>query len=73
MNSQDRYRILSNIVSQKGTDNVDLYAELAKAESMVNLMDTQKAMATSANNAQVQQPMGPQQPTQMSPPNVAPM
>jgi hypothetical protein len=64
MNSQDRYRILSNIVSQKGTDNVDLYAELAKAESMVNLMDTQKAMA-------VQQPMQPQEPT--TPPEVTPM
>ena len=66
MNATDRFKILSNISAQKGTDNVDLYAELAKAESMVNLMDTQKAMA-------VQQPMEPQQPTQMSPPNVQPM
>ena len=65
MNSQDRYRILSNIVSQKGTDNVDLYAELAKAEGTINLLDTQKAMATSVNNAQVQQPT--------TPPNVQPM
>ena len=72
MNSQDRYRILSNIVSQKGTDNVDLYAELAKAESMVNLLDTQKAMATSVNNAQVGSNMEQtQQPT--IPPNVQPM
>lgn len=68
MTSQDRYRILSNIAAQKGTDNVDLYAELAKAESMVNLMDTQKAMATVANNAQVQQPTDPS-----IPPNVTPM
>jgi hypothetical protein len=72
MTSQDRYRILSNIVSQKGTDNVDLYAELAKAESMVNLMDTQKAMATSANMAQVDSNVEqPQQPT--TPPEVQPM
>jgi hypothetical protein len=65
MNSQDRYRILSNIVSQKGTDNVDLYAELAKAESMVNLMDTQKAMSVVANNTPTAQPT--------TPPNVQPM
>ena len=44
MTSNDRYKILSNIVAQLGTDNVDLYAELAKAEGMINLMDTQKAM-----------------------------
>jgi len=44
MTNQDRYRILSNIVAQMGTDNVDLYAELAKAEGTINLMDTQKAM-----------------------------
>lgn len=63
MTSQDRYRILSNIVAQLGTDNVDLYAELAKAEGMVNLMDTQKAMSTSVNNALVgsnlEQPISP--------------
>ena len=58
MNATDRFKILSNISAQKGTDNVDLYAELAKAESMVNLMDTQKAMAV-------------QQPT--TPPEVTPM
>jgi len=72
MTSQDRYRILSNIVSQKGTDNVDLYAELAKAEGTINLLDTQKAMATSANNAQVGSNMEQtQQPT--TPPEVTPM
>ena len=65
MTNQDRYRILSNIVAQMGTDNVDLYAELAKAEGTINLLDTQKAMATSVNNAQVQQPA--------TPPNVQPM
>ena len=44
MNATDRYKILANITAQLGTDNVDLYAELAKAEGMINLMDTQKAM-----------------------------
>jgi hypothetical protein len=72
MNATDRFKILSNIVAQKGTDNVDLYAELAKAESMVNLMDTQKAMSTSANMAQVGSNM--EQPTQpTTPPEVTPM
>jgi len=44
MTSADRWKILANITAQLGTDNVDLYAELAKAEGMINLMDTQKAM-----------------------------
>jgi len=43
----DRYKILSNIVAQMGTDKVDLHAELAKAENMINVMDTQKAMQVS--------------------------
>ena len=47
MTAQDRYKILANIVAQKGTDNVDLHAELAKAESMVNVWDTQKSMQVS--------------------------
>ena len=47
MTAQDRYRILSNIVAQKGTDSVDLHAELAKAESMINVMDTQESLQTS--------------------------
>lgn len=44
LSSTDRWHILSNIVARKGTDSVDLYAELAKAESTVNMMDTQEAM-----------------------------
>ncbi len=48
MNATDRYKILANITAQLGTDNVDLYAELAKAEGMINLMDTQKAMTPPA-------------------------
>jgi hypothetical protein len=45
MNSTDRFRILSNIVAQKGTDQVDLYAELAKAESQINQVQTMQEMA----------------------------
>lgn len=63
--ASERYKILSNIVAQMGTDNVDLYAELAKAEGTINLLDTQKAMAVSSNLEQ------PQQPT--TPPEVTPM
>jgi len=44
MTAADRYKILQNIVAQKGTDNVDLHAELARAESMINIMDSQKMM-----------------------------
>ena len=63
MNATDRFKILTNIAAQMGTDNVDLYAELAKAEGTINLLDTQKAMATVANNAQVGSNMEqPQQP-----------
>lgn len=70
--ASERYKILSNIVAQMGTDNVDLYAELAKAEGTINLLDTQKAMATSANMAQVGSNLEqPQQPT--TPPNIQPM
>ena len=72
MNATDRFKILTNIAAQMGTDNVDLYAELAKAEGTINLLDTQKAMATSVNNAQVGSNMEQtQQPT--IPPNVQPM
>ena len=70
--ASERYKILSNIVAQMGTDNVDLYAELANAEGTINLLDTQKAMATSVNNAQVGSNMEqPQQPA--TPPEVTPM
>ena len=31
-----------NIVAQKGIDSVDLYAELAKAEQMINAIDQGK-------------------------------
>ena len=41
MNSTDRYKILQNIVAQQGVE-ADLYAELAKAEQMINAIDQGK-------------------------------
>jgi hypothetical protein len=41
MNATERYRVLQNIIAQKGIDS-DLIAELAKAESMINAMDQGK-------------------------------
>jgi len=38
MRATERWRILQNIIAQKGTD-VDLYAELARAEAMINAID----------------------------------
>ena len=43
MNSTERFRILQNIVAQQGVE-ADLYAELAKAEQMVNMLDQGKMM-----------------------------
>jgi len=43
MNASDRYRILQNIVAQKGIES-DLYSELAKAEQMINMIDQGKMM-----------------------------
>jgi hypothetical protein len=59
MNSTDRFRILSNIVAQKGTDQVDLYAELAKAESQINQVQTMQEMALQ-NPAPVTSPETPE-------------
>ena len=41
MNFTERYKILNNIIAQRGLD-ADLYMELAKAESMINQIDQQK-------------------------------
>lgn len=41
MNFTDRYRILQNIIAQKGLD-VDLFQELARAENMINAIEQQK-------------------------------
>ncbi len=41
MKFSERYAILNNIIAQRGLD-VDLYQELAKAESMINMIEQQK-------------------------------
>lgn len=43
MNASDRYRVLQNIIAQKGIDG-DLYAELARAEAMINGIEQGKMM-----------------------------
>jgi len=43
MNASERYIILQNIVAQYGVE-ADLYAELARTERMINLMDQGKMM-----------------------------
>lgn len=75
LSSTDRWKILSNIVAQKGTDNVDLHAELAKAENMINVWDTQK-MIRPPITPQVTQPISTNvgQPVQESlPPENSPI
>lgn len=64
MNATDRWRILANITAQMGTDNVDLYAELAKAEGMINLMETQGQMAEPPPMTGGETPPMPEQPEQ---------
>jgi len=44
MNASERYSVLMNIVAQKGVDSGDLYAELARAEAMINAMEQGKMM-----------------------------
>jgi len=43
MNASERWRVLNNIIAQKGID-IDLYAELGKVESMINGIDQQGMM-----------------------------
>ena len=54
MNASDRYRVLMNIVAQKGVDSGDLYTELARAEAMINGIEQGKMMP----------PPMPQEPTE---------
>ena len=58
--AKDRYNILSRIVAQKGTDQVDLYAELGKAESLIN--NIQNERINSQINPPVTAPEAPQAP-----------
>jgi hypothetical protein len=41
MTPQDRYKIASNIIARRGIADINLHAELAKAEFTANLMDSQ--------------------------------
>jgi len=41
MNAGDRWRVLQNIVAQKGIE-IDLYSELARAEQMIAAMEQGK-------------------------------
>lgn len=43
MNSSDTWKIVQNIVAQQGIE-CDLYAELAKATRIINMMDQGKMM-----------------------------
>jgi len=43
MNATDRYKILQNIIAQKGIDS-DLFSELAKVEATINAIDQGKMM-----------------------------
>ena len=44
LSPEDRYKVLSNIIARKGIQNINLHAELAKAEAFVNGIDQQMAM-----------------------------
>ena len=66
MNSTERYRILQNIVAQQGVE-ADLYAELAKAEQMINMMDQGKMMPPPVP-PEITEPMQPPMGQPMQPP-----
>lgn len=70
MNSTERYRILQNIVAQQGVE-ADLYAELAKAEQMINMMDQGKMMPPPVppeiNEPMMSQPQAPMSQPMQSP------
>ena len=44
MSPEDRYKIVSNIIARKGIENINLHAELAKAEAFVNKVDQDTMM-----------------------------
>jgi hypothetical protein len=60
MNATERYKILLNIVAQKGVDSGDLYAELARAESMINAMEQGKMMPPPVPPEPTEPTMNPQ-------------
>lgn len=67
MNSSERFRILQNIVAQQGVE-ADLYAELAKAEQMINMMEQGKMMPPPVppeiTDPAMSQPTQPEEPTE---------
>jgi len=40
----ERWRAVSNVIARKGIENINVHAELARLESMVNGMDAQAMM-----------------------------
>ena len=56
--AQDRLKVAFNILSRNSIDSVDLYGEIAKAESFIQGMEAQKLMQSPA----AQMPLQPEQP-----------
>jgi len=69
MNATERYRILQNIVAQKGIDS-DLYTELARAEATINMIDQGKMMPPPVPPEITNEPIEPtmSQPTEQAEP-----
>ena len=63
MNASDRYKVLMNIVAQYGVE-ADLYAELAKAEKVINMIDQGKMTPPPLPDVEPEQPDMGQEPTQ---------
>ena len=63
--AQDRLRVAFNILSRNSIDSVDLYGEIAKAESFIQGMETQKLMQPPA----AQMPLQTEQPMPQDPEN----
>ena len=74
MNATERYKILQNIIAKQGIE-VDLYSELAKAESMINAIDQGRIMPPSLPpevNQPIETPIT-QSPQEIIPENETPM
>jgi len=63
MTSAERYKVLINIISQVGIDG-EVISELAKAESMINLIDQKKMMPPPVPDIEPTEPTMSQQPDQ---------
>lgn len=65
MTAKDRYKVLNNAIARAGgIENVDLYSELAKSESILNGMqgkaDYDTVMAENAQNNAITAPISPE-------------